>query len=106
MVTGTIMTRARRSHKRRQRSRVGRHGPTRPPTVRSIVAWSLLCAIPAAVADCWLYRYAVNHLETRGHIHLPHNAVVIAFTLTGIALTVPIAGMLLRRQVRHNVNRE
>ncbi|MCK6458057.1 MAG: hypothetical protein L6Q92_16205 [Phycisphaerae bacterium] len=102
---GTIMIKPRRSHNRRQRSRVGRHGPTRPPTVRSIVSWSLVCAIPAAFADCWLYRYAMNHLETRGHIHLPHNDVVIAFTLTGIALSVPIAGVLLRRQANRHVNR-
>lgn len=98
MATGMTMTKPRRSRRHRQRGRVGRHGPTRPPTVRSIITWSLLCAIPAMVADVWLYRYAMNHLETRGHVYVPHDGFVVAITLTGIALTVPIVGILLRRQ--------
>lgn len=106
MATGTIMTRQRRSRKRRQRGRVAQCGPTRPLTVRSIVVWSLIAAIPAVLVDGWLCWYAMDHLRERGHIYVPHNGLVIAFMLTGFALTIPIAGVLFRRQARRSVHRE
>lgn len=93
------MTRKRRNRSRRTKS--GRRAvPEKPPNVRSLVVWSIPFGVVAIVVDGLLFRHMANHREEFGHWYLPMQGFIFAVMVTGIAISIPVIGILHLRKHR------
>ncbi len=96
-VMDTIMTRRSRNRKRRRQLR---QKATKPPSLKSLLAWTVPLALIAGCVDWFLYRHMADHHDKYGHWYLPMQGFIFAVMVTGIAVTIPIVGILQRRASR------
>lgn len=95
----TIMARKRRS--RNRRTKTGRRvASKKPPSVSSLVLWTIVFGVVALAVDSLLYLYVVDHHQKYGHWYLPVQGCVLAIMATGSAVSIPVFGVLARRRAR------
>lgn len=98
MITGTIMTRKNRSRKRERSGKRNGLRSTKPPSLRSLFAWSVPFVAIAVLVDGLVYCGMAGPYQKYGHWYFPLQRTIMAAFLSMSAVLIPILWLWLRRK--------